>query len=216
MSRRRFLARASGAAGAGLLFSAEDTSGALELNNTSLRETWQIGCYTRPWAKYDYRLALDAIAEAGYRYVGLMTTKSRNRLILSAQTTLEEARRVGEEVKDRGLTVSSVWAGNISVEESIPSGVEALKSMLRSCAAAGGTNLVMGGTGKPKLYEAYYTAIAECCGYAAEQGVGISLKPTAVSTRLAQNVARPSKESTTRTSGSGTTPATFSTTLAVA
>ena len=32
-----------------------------------------IGCYTRPWAQYEYRVALDAIAEAGYKYVGLMT-----------------------------------------------------------------------------------------------------------------------------------------------
>ena len=40
-------------------------------------EPYMIGCYTRPWAQYDYRVALDAIAEAGYKYVGLMTTKAK-------------------------------------------------------------------------------------------------------------------------------------------
>ncbi len=177
VSRRRFLARATGVASTGFLLSAQDPGRLLEAGRSSMPDTWQIGCYTRPWGKYDYRIALDAIAEAGYRYVGLMTTNSPNRLILSSQTSLDEARKVGKEVKDRDLTVASVWAGNIPVEESIPSGVKALKSILRNCAAAGGTSLVMGGTGKPELYEAYYTAIAECCGYAAEQGVGISLKP---------------------------------------
>ncbi|NLY02566.1 MAG: hypothetical protein GXY83_41335, partial [Rhodopirellula sp.] len=29
---------------------------------------WQIGCRTRPWAGYEYRVALDAIAEAGFKY----------------------------------------------------------------------------------------------------------------------------------------------------
>ena len=37
---------------------------------------YMIACYTRPWAKHEYRVALDAIAEAGYKYVGLMTTKA--------------------------------------------------------------------------------------------------------------------------------------------
>jgi hypothetical protein len=35
----------------------------------------------------------------------------------------------------------------------------------------------MGGIGDEKLYNAYYKAIAECCDYAAEKGVGISVKP---------------------------------------
>ncbi len=39
---------------------------------------FQIGCYTRPWAEYEYRVAFDGIAEAGYKYVGLMTGRSRS------------------------------------------------------------------------------------------------------------------------------------------
>jgi hypothetical protein len=41
------------------------------------RRGWTIGCYTRPWGEHDYRVALDAIAEAGYKHVGLMTAKSK-------------------------------------------------------------------------------------------------------------------------------------------
>jgi len=35
----------------------------------------------------------------------------------------------------------------------------------------------MGGVSDEKLYKAYYKAIAECCDYAAEKGIGISVKP---------------------------------------
>jgi hypothetical protein len=43
--------------------------------SVGMAPAYRIGCYTRPWAQYEYRVALDAIAEAGYKYVGLMTTK---------------------------------------------------------------------------------------------------------------------------------------------
>ena len=72
-------------------------------------EPYMIGCYTRPWAAYEYRVALDAIAEAGYKYCGLMTTKSKSRLVISVDTTPEEAAQVAEEVKKRGLKVASVY-----------------------------------------------------------------------------------------------------------
>jgi len=140
-------------------------------------DQWQIGCYTRPWDKYEYRVALDAIAEAGYKYVGLMTTKSKTRLVISVSTSLEEAARVGEEAKQRGLQVASVYGGGIPVAESLQAGIDALRKLIDNCAACGAKNLLMGGTGSKDLYERYYRAIAECCDYASAKGMGISIKP---------------------------------------
>ncbi len=139
--------------------------------------TWQIGCYTRPWAAYDYRVALDAIAEAGYKYCGLMTTKSENGLVISVATSLEQAARVGEEVKKRDLKVASVYGGGIPVDKSLEAGIEGLRKLIDNCTACGAMNLLMGGVGDEKLYERYYKAIAECCDYAAGKGLGISVKP---------------------------------------
>ncbi len=138
---------------------------------------WQIGCYTRPWDKYDYRTALDAIAQAGFNYAGLMTAKSKTGLVISVQTTLEEARRVGEEARKRGLRIPSVYGGDIPVSQSLQAAINALRKLIENCAGAGAKTLMMGGTGRPELYEPYYKAIAECCDYAAEKGVGIILKP---------------------------------------
>ena len=138
---------------------------------------YMIACYTRPWAKYEYRVALDAIAEAGYKYVGLMTAKSENNLVLSVATTPEEAAQVAEEVKKRNLKVVSVYGGDIPVNKSVEAGIQGLKRLIDSCAACGTMNLLMGGIGNEKLYEPYYTAIRECCDYAAAKGMGISVKP---------------------------------------
>ena len=142
-----------------------------------IQERWQIGCYTRPWAKHDYRVALDAIAEAGYKHAGLMTTNSKTRLVISVSTTLEEAEQVGKEVKKRGLKIPSVYGGGIPVQKSLEAGIEGLRKLIDNCKACGAANLMMGGIGNEKHYQAYYKAIAECCDYAAEKGIGISVKP---------------------------------------
>jgi sugar phosphate isomerase/epimerase len=148
--------------------------GATDTKNT---DRWQIGCYTRPWGKYDYRVALDAIAEAGFKYAGLMTTKSKSRLVISVETTAEEAIKVGQEVKERGLKVPSVYGGAIGVKKSLKDGINGLKKLIDNCSACGAANLLMGGIGNEKFYNDYYKAIAECCDYAMEKGVGISVKP---------------------------------------
>ena len=84
---------------------------------------WQIGCYTRPWDRWEYRVALDAIAEAGYKHAGLMTTKSKTRLVISVSTTPDEAGEVAAELKKRGLLVPSIYGGGIPVAKSLAAGI---------------------------------------------------------------------------------------------
>jgi len=173
LSRRDFLDKSLKLGAAG--FAASCTVASTMASESGDR--WQIGCYTRPWAKYDYRVALDAIVEAGFKYVGLMTAKSKNNLVISVETSLEEARQVGQEVRKRGLKVPSVYGGGIPVNVSLEAGIEGLKKLIDNCAACGISNLLMGGIGNEKLFKAYYKAIAECCDYAAEKDLGISVKP---------------------------------------
>ncbi|MBI5394161.1 MAG: sugar phosphate isomerase/epimerase [Verrucomicrobia bacterium] len=136
---------------------------------------WQIGCYTRPWDQVEYPVALDAIAEAGYKFVGLMTTKAPQRLVISVTTTLDEALKAGEECRKRGLTPVSVYGGGFPTQ-SVAAGAEGLKKIIDNTAAAKAGNLLLGGTSE-KLFDIYYQIVAECCGYAAEKGIGLSVKP---------------------------------------
>ncbi len=146
-------------------------------NAGAVPEDWHIGCYTRPWDKYDYRVALDAIAEAGFHYAGLMTTNSPTHLVISVQTTPEEARAVGEACKERKLAVPSVYGGDIPVTQSLEAGIAGMKKLVDNCATVGAKNLMMGGVGDPAVQGLYYEAIKACCDYAAEKGIGVSVKP---------------------------------------
>jgi len=137
---------------------------------------WQIGCYTRPWGEHDYKVALDAIAEAGFRYVGLMTTKSPTGLILSSATTPDEALRIGEEVKKRALKVANVYAGDFFLAD-LDAAAKALRRMIDASAIVGSPGLMLGGIGDPKHNNDYYRTVAACCDYAAEKKVGLSVKP---------------------------------------
>jgi sugar phosphate isomerase/epimerase len=132
---------------------------------------WQIGCYTRPWAAHDYRVALDSVAAAGFKYVGLMTAKSKDNLIISVATTPGEAAAVGVEVKRRGLKVISLWGGQFPTD-----GLAGLKRLIDNSAACGCPHLMLGGTSQ-ELHAAYYKIVADCCDYAQAKGVGLSVKP---------------------------------------
>jgi len=176
VTRRRFLSRALKIGATGL--AAPQVAGlAAQAAEPARNAAWQIGCYTRPWDSHDYRVALDAIAEAGFKYAGLMTTKSETRLVISTATTPEEAGRIGEEVKKRGLQIASVYGGEFPVDRSLQAGIDGLRKLIDNCAAAGAPSLLLGGTGDTKLYEPYYKAVAECCDYAAGKRVALALKP---------------------------------------
>ncbi len=139
--------------------------------------SYRIGCFTRPWAQHEYRVALDAIAEAGFKYAGLMTTKSPSNLVISVETGPDEAQKVGEECRKRNLSVPSLYGGGIPVEKSLEAGIQGMKRLIDNCVAAGVENLMMGGVSEPNLVGPYYKAIAECCGYAREKRIGVSVKP---------------------------------------
>jgi sugar phosphate isomerase/epimerase len=138
---------------------------------------WTIGIYTRPWDQHELPVILDAIAEAGFRHAGFMTVKSKSRLVISAATTPEEAAQVAEELKKRGLSVPSVYGGDIGVAKGVQAGIDDLRRLIDRSAVAGAKDLLMGGTSDAKLQADYYKAVAECCDYAATKGMGLSVKP---------------------------------------
>ena len=175
-NRRRFLNRALELGAFGLIGSPLATLSATAAPKGSSQKGWQIGCYTRPWDQYDYRVALDDITEAGFRYVGLMTTKSETGIVISVRTSLEEARTVHEEVQQRGLEILSVYGGNFALH-SLKAAVADLQKLVNNCAAVESKTLLLAGTSDPNAHERYYKAVAETAEYAAEKGVELVLKP---------------------------------------
>lgn len=176
LSRRGFLAHTLAAGAAGLL--APQVAHAAQAGVAPAG--WRVGIYTRPWAKYEYQVALDAIAEAGFKYAGLMTAKSKDKsgLVLSMNTSLDEAQTIGEEAKKRGLSIASVYGGDFPVKKgSMDEGIRGLRKLIDNVAAVGCKSLLLGGTGSADLHVPYYKTVAECCDYAAEKGMVVTVKP---------------------------------------
>jgi len=138
---------------------------------------WTIGCFTRPWADFELPVAFDAIAEAGYRHVGLMSTKGPRRLVLTADMSDEEATRIAADIRQRGLSVISAYGGDIPAAVSRAAAVSALRRLIELCAICGSPSLLLGGVSRREVYDVYYAAIAECCDHASANGVELALKP---------------------------------------
>jgi sugar phosphate isomerase/epimerase len=139
---------------------------------------WQIGCYTRPWAKFDYPVAFDGIAAAGYSYIGLMNLMMNGKPVgISSESTPEQAAAIGKELTARGLKAISVWGGGFPVQKGMDAGIAGLKRLIDNCAACPCPNLLLGGVTKPEQTEPYYNVVKECCEYAASKGIGMSVKP---------------------------------------
>jgi sugar phosphate isomerase/epimerase len=134
---------------------------------------WLIGCWTRPWASEDYRLAMDAIAEAGFKYIALTGAKTKTRRVIAPATTLEESQQVGEEARKRGLTITNVYGGGVPLQP----GGESLRKMIDNCAAAGAWSVLLAHVGNEETFRECCKTIAACCDYAAEKRVVIVLKP---------------------------------------
>ncbi len=136
---------------------------------------WQIGCYTRPWADHEYRVALDGIAEAGFTYAGLMTAKSG--VIVGPDTPPDQVGRMAVEAKSRGLKIASIYGGNFLTKNSVPEGIVALKRLVDNVALCACPGLLLGGTSRAEMVGNYYRVVAECSDYAREKGVSFSVKP---------------------------------------
>lgn len=143
---------------------------------TAPAEPWTLGCYTRPFDQYDLWTALDAIAEAGFRHCGIMTAKGKSWVVITADTSAEEAARVGAEIRKRGLGCLSVY-GDYPVKPAVAENVRALQRLVEHCAACGSPDLLLGGTGEAELQAPYYDAIREVCEFAAARRVRLTIKP---------------------------------------
>jgi sugar phosphate isomerase/epimerase len=163
LTRRRFIGKVMLATTGVALISAAKTP------------RWQIGCYTRPWAEHDYRVAFDGIAQAGFKYLGLMSGKTGT--IITPETTPEQAAAIASEAKSRSLRIISVYGGSFDVTKSVTEGISGLMRLIESSAICECPNLLLTGIAEPELVANYYKVVAECCDYAATRGVGISVKP---------------------------------------
>ena len=175
INRRSFLAATAKLSAASLVASTVESLIGADATGTEPKAAWQLGCYTRVFDQFEYPVALDAIAEAGFRYVGLMTTKTKDWVMIKTTTPVEEVQTMHKEAAKRGLKVLSVY-GEFSVTDSLEAGVRGLKQLIDDAVICDCPNLMLAGT-CDRNYQLYYKTVAACCDYAAAKGIGLSIKP---------------------------------------
>jgi len=184
VSRRHFLG-CSAALGAEIL--AGRCTAAASAQSDANQGPWQIGCWTRPWMNYEYRVALDAIAEAGIKFVGLMNATRPGEkhggwrpenMIISYRDPIDKTVPVLEEATRRGLKVLFYYGGLMGAKNR-KSAVADFRHVIEICAALKCENVLMGGLAETRgqEYENYLAAVAECCDYAAANRVHMTIKP---------------------------------------
>lgn len=174
MNRRQFLQSSAAMGAFGL---AAPAIRSLQADEPSKAIGWQLGCFTRPFGEFTYAEALDGIAAAGFTAVGLMNARlPSGNVALSAATDAQVA-EIRDEAAKRGLAIAATYYGGPPVNESLEAGIAALRRLIDHCATAKCATILLGGTGKEDLFDAYYEAVKSVCDYAAEKQVALVLKP---------------------------------------
>lgn len=163
ISRRQFVGSLMLASAGAAFFTGCSTSG------------YQIGCYTRAWGSRDYRISLDGMVEAGYKYVGL-STHDKGRVI-DRNTSPDQAIAVGEEIKSRGLKLLTLSGGSFDTRESVETCISQLKRLIDNSVLCGSPVIQLNDVSAPEIMGTYYKVIKECCDYALEKGILLTLKP---------------------------------------
>lgn len=177
LTRRTFLAQMLAGAGWPLAASLGGRLQAAEASRPDIPyyqdHGWQIGCWTRPWAKEDYRVAFDAVVEAGMKYVALTGAKTDTGRVIAAATPVEQARQVGVEARRRGLEITHVYGGGLPLHR----GPDSLQRMIDNASAAGAWSVVLSGLGNEETYERSIRVITDLCDDAEKKQVALVIKP---------------------------------------
>ena len=164
LGRRTFLARA---AAAPLMLSLA--------GRAAPAAGFTVGCFTRPWADLEPEGALDAIAEAGFSVAGLMSAKGGT--IVTADATPARIGAIAAHARSRGLSIASLYSGDFLVRGDPAASVARLRRIIDHAARCACPTMILGGTTRAELVDAYYDAVGQCCGAAKEAGVTLMVKP---------------------------------------
>jgi len=150
---------------------------------SGLEERFLLGAFTRPFGEFTLEEAFAGIAEAGFKYAGLMARHQKEPSLPSAggSRSVEEIRRLAESA---GLTLTSIIAGH-------PPSLEAAQRWVDDCQALGIYHMIII---NPWPYsqgldvrrpdaelrpeeEAYFKLMHDLGEYAQPKGVTLAIKP---------------------------------------
>ena len=167
MNRRSFLKSASRAALAAAVLPLP--------NPAAAASSWPIGCFNRAWTKWSFDTALDGIASAGYKIVGLLSGH-KGEAFTSATATPEYLNELKKRIARRELTANMStlrFRPDAPADENIAN----VRKQIENAARLELRCLLTFGVDSPKHYEAFYRLMADAAAEGARRNLQIAMKP---------------------------------------
>lgn len=136
---------------------------------------WTVGCLNRPWTKWSFAQALQAIQEAGYKTTGLLTRTSDEPFI-GAEATPEYLAGLKERIEASGLSANMGALRsrhNISLEDS----KRDLRKQIDNAHFLSLQYVLTFGTDNPEEFAHYFQVMSDAAAYADEKGIQLVMKP---------------------------------------
>jgi len=152
---------------------------------------FQIGCMTLPYARFPLQRALEGIARAGYRYVGLGTTHAESAgertPVIAPDAPPARAREVARRCRDLGLEPVMMFA---IVYVDAPDSVPVHTRRIEQAAAAGIPFIITFGKISAGGYEAWIRNLKQLGPVARQAGVTLTIKQHGGNTATGRDCAK--------------------------
>lgn len=137
--------------------------------------TWPIGCFNRPWTKWSYDEALDGIAEAGYKWTGLLSSH-KGEAFTSSNATPAYLEQLKKRIHSRGLKVN-MTAIRFKPDGSQESLIEDVRKQIDNAARLELQYMLTFGVDKPEHYEKFYRLMSDAAAQAEKRSIRLVMKP---------------------------------------
>jgi len=184
MRRREFIKQASLIAATAAAFNPYEAEASGPLKGVK----WTIGCFNRPWTKWSFDEALDAIKAAGYRTTGLLT-RTKQEPFIGSEATAEYLENLKKRIAARGL--KAIMAAlrsrhDIPLEDSMRD----VRKQIDNARSLSLAYLLTFGVEKPGEYEHYYQVMTDAARYADERRIKLVMKPHGGSSGASEEILR--------------------------
>lgn len=136
---------------------------------------WPIGCFNRPWYKWRFDEAMDAIKAAGYDRVGMLGGHAGDPLI-GPDATPEYLAALKGRIAARNLT-AVVGAFRVNNAEPLPAGIAHARQRIENAHALGLAYLLTADEPKAQYYQQNIKVMAAAAAMAHERGIKLVFKP---------------------------------------
>lgn len=136
---------------------------------------WPVGCFNRPWTSWSYDVALDGIAEAGFKLTGLLSGH-RGEAFTSSTATPEYLASLKKRIGQRGLACN-MTAIRFRPDAPLAENKADLRKQIENAARLELRYMLTFGIDDPRHFEDFYRLMADASAEAEKRGIQIAMKP---------------------------------------